>query len=225
MTSAWAYCSSRIFTVSVALFVQRAPQSATLTACQESGATVFSMCTRMASKMAQHRACSGTLIASSLSVTAGYFALGILLRSVQGRALFEPPPLAGNSSSASNMKAFHCAHHVGMSGSGREQLLITVGRQALSPLARSMVFVKRSGIDASRFAPICLSFRKVLMMRLLEKSERHSSRVSSTPDHPSAAMAVASSSNRASGKTEETSTSWSPVGLSMKACTSSISRR
>mmetsp|Transcript_57568 Transcript_57568/g.129791 ORF Transcript_57568/g.129791 Transcript_57568/m.129791 type:complete len:215 (-) Transcript_57568:266-910(-) len=82
MASTSAYCSSRMRSVRATLLVDRAPQRALLTLCHESGATVLSMCTRMASKMAQQRVCSGRLIASSFSVMAGYFALGMTLRRV-----------------------------------------------------------------------------------------------------------------------------------------------
>jgi len=118
ITSTSKYCSSRMRRVRADLFVDSAEHSADFTACQEVGATALSMCTRTASKMAQQSACSGTLMASSSSVTAGYLARGILLSMLHGRIRFVVPPFAGISSSPLNMKAFHAAHHVGMSGRG-----------------------------------------------------------------------------------------------------------
>mmetsp|Transcript_8111 Transcript_8111/g.23804 ORF Transcript_8111/g.23804 Transcript_8111/m.23804 type:complete len:228 (+) Transcript_8111:459-1142(+) len=118
MTSASAYCSSRIRSVMAVLLVESEVQREALTSCHASRATRFSMCTRMASKMAQQRACSGRLMASSSSVRAGYFARGMGLSIAQGRVFWTPPPFAGLSSSCSNMNAFQAAHHCGTSGRG-----------------------------------------------------------------------------------------------------------
>mmetsp|Transcript_17429 Transcript_17429/g.56234 ORF Transcript_17429/g.56234 Transcript_17429/m.56234 type:complete len:239 (-) Transcript_17429:625-1341(-) len=73
------------------------------------GDTLFTMCTRMASKMAWLSVCSGRLIASSSALTAGYFARLIGLSIAAGRVLLSPSPVA---SWVANMNCFHSTHHL-----------------------------------------------------------------------------------------------------------------
>jgi len=77
------------------------------------GSSVQTMCSITASHTARHSACSGTDIASSSSLSAGYLARGIVEISSHGRLLAVPPPLTTTSSPASNMKDDHAAHHLG----------------------------------------------------------------------------------------------------------------
>mmetsp|Transcript_102006 Transcript_102006/g.277277 ORF Transcript_102006/g.277277 Transcript_102006/m.277277 type:complete len:250 (+) Transcript_102006:526-1275(+) len=112
------YCVSRMLIVSATLLVESVLHRDILTPCHVVGPTALSMCTRMASKMAQQSVCSGTLIASSLSVRAGYFARGIVSSMLHGLAFLDPPPLAGTSSSRENIHDFQASHQVAMSGKG-----------------------------------------------------------------------------------------------------------
>mmetsp|Transcript_79465 Transcript_79465/g.208678 ORF Transcript_79465/g.208678 Transcript_79465/m.208678 type:complete len:293 (-) Transcript_79465:112-990(-) len=224
MTSASPYCPARIRSVSATLLVESVAHRAAFTPCQEPGPTVFSMCTRTASKMARHKVWSGTLIASSSSVTAGYLARRMGSSMVLGQTDLLPP-FAGTATWSTNMNFFQAAHHVWMSGRGAEELLITEGRNTAPPSARVMLLVMRSGMDARRFAPTCLSFRKPRMMRRFEKSSAQALRVSFTPAQPILTISSQSSPMTASERTLPISTSCSGVGSSMKACTSHISVR
>mmetsp|Transcript_39724 Transcript_39724/g.86616 ORF Transcript_39724/g.86616 Transcript_39724/m.86616 type:complete len:281 (-) Transcript_39724:171-1013(-) len=216
MTSTSPYCSARIWRVSGTLLLESAEHSASLTLCQEPGPTTFSMCTRTASKMARHMVCSGRLIASSSSVRAGYLARRMGPSILPGQVDLLPS-FAGTVSGSTNMKLLQAAHQVWMSGRGTDELLITEGRCAVPPSARVTLLVMRSGMDARRFAPTSLSFRKPLMMRRFEKSSAHTLRVSSTPAQPILAISSQSSAKIASGSTAPTSQSCSAVGASMKA--------
>lgn len=54
---------------------------------QVAGATVFSMCTRVASKIAPHSSCSGIDTASSASVMAGYLLRATIRRGQQPKTV------------------------------------------------------------------------------------------------------------------------------------------
>mmetsp|Transcript_8717 Transcript_8717/g.22446 ORF Transcript_8717/g.22446 Transcript_8717/m.22446 type:complete len:207 (+) Transcript_8717:669-1289(+) len=127
MMCASPYCSSRIRSVREILFLESVLHKASFTPCQELGPTMFSMYTNTASKMARHSAWSGTLMASSSSVTAGYLTRRMGPSMLHGRVVLVPS-LAGMTTSSTNMNCFQAAHHVWMSGRGTSELLITVGR-------------------------------------------------------------------------------------------------
>ena len=74
------------------------------------GDSVHTTCSITASQMARQSAWSGTDIASSSSLSAGYLARGIFEISSHGRLLALPPPLTATSSRVSNMKADQAAH-------------------------------------------------------------------------------------------------------------------
>ena len=95
------------------------------------------------------------------------------------------------------------------------------GRLATPPPARSIVFVKRSGMDMRRFAPSPLSLRKPPMMVRCERSEDHTAATGAT-SQPCASICFTSSSYMACVKTDPTLTSRSP-GASMKPSTPSMS--
>lgn len=69
------------------------------------------MCTRMESKIACDSVCNGRLIASSSTVSAGYFERLIGWSILTGRVVWVEP--SASSSCLENMKLFHCAHHLG----------------------------------------------------------------------------------------------------------------
>jgi hypothetical protein len=66
-------------------------------------------------------------------------------------------------------------------------------RLTCPPSAVLMVFVIRSGMDASRFAPMALSFMNPATMVRGAKLELHCALVSATPSHPSASINAHSS--------------------------------
>jgi len=100
---------------------------------------------------------------------------------------------------------------------------MTVGRCTL-PASPSVliVFVTRSGIDASRFSPSALSFMKPEMILRCEKSVVHRASTSSSPDQPRPAISALSSVHIAAVNTSPTGTSRAP-GDEINSCTSTIS--
>ena len=125
-----------------------------------SGDTLFIMWTRTASKTAQQTSCSGTDMASSASVSAGYLARGIFDSMSAGSFSALPAFLSTTATLSSKKKARHWGHQASTEPSSPPYMLMTVGRHATEPSARPMVFVTRSGMLQSRFAPMASSLRK-----------------------------------------------------------------
>ena len=190
-----------------------------------SGVSVWSMCTRIASKTARQTVCSRTEIASSSSVSAGYLERGIFVRSSQGNLFEDGAPLwPGTVMLSSNMNFFHSGHHFSTVGMSSKELEMTDGRYALlsSPhLRTSIVLVMRSGIDMSRLSPRPLSLMKPLTMGRLARSS-HALVHCSEPSKPAFVMSSSSSLYIASVKTFCTGSSKVP-GSEMRRSTSSIS--
>mmetsp|Transcript_28358 Transcript_28358/g.72890 ORF Transcript_28358/g.72890 Transcript_28358/m.72890 type:complete len:221 (-) Transcript_28358:324-986(-) len=192
-----------------------------LSPCHFPGASWFMMCTRMASKIARHSACSGTLMASSSAVSAGYLAALMWPSIAAGVCDLGGPALAATSSGTSNMNDAHAAHHSSPLPSAPSYRLITHGRKA-GPEVVLMVLVMRSGMDASRLAPMSLSLRNSdTILRFLKSSSQRCA-TSGKPAQPSFSISAASCWYMAGVKTSLTGTSAAP-GASTKRCTASMS--
>ena len=77
------------------------------------------MWTMIASKIASDSVWSGTEIASSSALSAGYLARGIGRKSSAGGWLVAATPMcAAKGSGRSKMKARHCSHHAATESSG-----------------------------------------------------------------------------------------------------------
>jgi len=120
------------------------------------------------------------------------------------------------------MKVFHAAHQLAICVISARAQLITVGRFSVPLSSVLIVFVTRSGIDASRLLPRLLSLMNSdMILRPWMLSSQYFS-VSSIPLHPSAVISALSSANISFVKTSDTGTSAAP-GLSTKPSTACIS--
>mmetsp|Transcript_90820 Transcript_90820/g.256517 ORF Transcript_90820/g.256517 Transcript_90820/m.256517 type:complete len:243 (+) Transcript_90820:810-1538(+) len=195
-----------------------------------SGESKFMKCTRTASKIAWQTICKGLANRSSSSVTAGYLLRGIGSSMSTGRCT-ATPFLVRTVTVSTNMNFFHWSHHTSIVERSPSKLLMTVGRQTGGGLYMEstrvttlIVFVTRSGIEMSRFAPSFLSLINSETMRRFASPSPPSSPChmslsrTSRPSHSSTFKSSMSSANMLSVNTELTSQS-SSSGASRKHST------
>mmetsp|Transcript_10844 Transcript_10844/g.25767 ORF Transcript_10844/g.25767 Transcript_10844/m.25767 type:complete len:212 (-) Transcript_10844:256-891(-) len=199
MTSASVYTVSRILSVFSPFLVLRASHMESLSPCQLSGANLFIMWTRMASKIARQSICSGMLISSSSGVMAGYL-LELIGRSMEHARCFSTPIRVRTSSWTWNMNADQALHHRSVLVSSPSYRLVTQGRKA-DPDVVVIVLVTRSGMDASRFAPMSLSLRNSDTILRFRRSSFQREATLSTCAQPSACIKPCSSLNMSSVNT------------------------
>mmetsp|Transcript_39900 Transcript_39900/g.79854 ORF Transcript_39900/g.79854 Transcript_39900/m.79854 type:complete len:219 (-) Transcript_39900:380-1036(-) len=175
-----------------------------------SGESVATMCTRMASKMPMQSVCNRMDMASSSSVRAGYFALGIFVISSHGSLEEDAPPfLPGSVSRSEKWKLSQSGHHASTVAMSPLKLEMTVGRHTRPPPSTSIVLVTRSGIDISLLSPRPLSLRKPETIGR-SRSSSHAAAHASAPSQPCAVMCSSSCAYIAGVKTVFTDTSRSP---------------
>mmetsp|Transcript_3501 Transcript_3501/g.8760 ORF Transcript_3501/g.8760 Transcript_3501/m.8760 type:complete len:243 (+) Transcript_3501:636-1364(+) len=105
-----ACASFRSAAVRACLPVTSESTSRCLSGCHEPGASVFSTCTRIASKMARQSVCSGREMRSSSADTSGYFVLLISESSCTGRFNLGAPSRPAIKMGVTNKNSSHCAH-------------------------------------------------------------------------------------------------------------------